>query len=114
MRNIESKATETTQYFKNQFRVNAPRRRHIIAWIADAWSTLTTTTIVNGFQKAGLLNDTCPCPGGSAVTATDVGDIIDAIRELQVTKSAEAEFVDSSDDASSVYSTGSFDNADNE
>jgi len=39
------------------FELSAPKRRHIIAWIAEAWNVLTTQTIVSDFRKAGLMND---------------------------------------------------------
>ncbi|KAE9124873.1 hypothetical protein PF005_g17999 [Phytophthora fragariae] len=61
---------------KSGFELAAPKRRHMIVWIADAWSALTKVTIVNGFGKAGLLNDTRCCGENDDASPGDVGEIL--------------------------------------
>ncbi|KAE9048419.1 hypothetical protein PR003_g6626 [Phytophthora rubi] len=66
---------------KSGFELAAPKRRHIIVWIAEAWSAMTRETIVNGFAKAGLLSDTRCCGENDDVSPGDVGEILDKLQD---------------------------------
>ncbi|EGZ27920.1 hypothetical protein PHYSODRAFT_399955, partial [Phytophthora sojae] len=37
------------------FKMTAPSRSDVIAWIKSAWTSLTTATIIGGFKKARLV-----------------------------------------------------------
>ncbi|GMF31942.1 unnamed protein product [Phytophthora lilii] len=40
------------------FRVTPPNRDDIAAWVCLSWNKLTTTTIIGGFSRVGVLGDT--------------------------------------------------------
>lgn len=49
------------EYKEEPFKLTAPNRVDITQWVVSCWNALTTKTIVGGFARVGILNDTRSC-----------------------------------------------------
>ncbi|OWZ21002.1 hypothetical protein PHMEG_0004523 [Phytophthora megakarya] len=75
---------------------NTYRRSDITHWVSQCWGNLTASTVINGFRKVGILNDTRAVGDGASfkVTGSDI------VQELDSCNLASRE-VDSDDDTGS-------------
>ncbi|RLO09519.1 hypothetical protein DYB28_001798 [Aphanomyces astaci] len=77
------------------FRLGSPDRWDLVEWISDAWNTLPTSTVINGFVKCQIID-----PPGNAVETCDffAEDIVSGQILQTVVDSGEYEVVEMAED----------------
>ncbi|KAL3665292.1 hypothetical protein V7S43_009920 [Phytophthora oleae] len=84
------------------FKLKPPSRSDITHWVSPCWGYLSASTIINGFRKVGILNDTRVVEDGASFDVIESG----IVQELECCKLASGD-VDSDDDIGSGDELGS-------
>ena len=74
---------ETIADAQAQFKMQAPKRRDIVDWVARAWTQLRQTTIANGFRACGIvLAPATPSVVSDTEAPTEATDASAVVAEL--------------------------------